>query len=154
MSKLQPCAIVIMYHGEVAREDHCTWLAKKIQDLLNCENLTISVIDHKSLIEMIGREKINIRESVKTIDETAIKNAIIFLGTMFAEQLNEGQKTSNYSKFALSLSLRMGDEKVRNAIEILATKSGSVSKNIFQKYKMSAGAFEVIRDIYGSYPGF
>lgn len=153
------CAIVITYNGAIPTDEQCDYLGAFIDKLgISQDNIGISVIDQKSLTELIGKEiaaqAIIINNPKKNSDDEAVENAIIFLGTIFAEELKKGNATRNYSNFALSLSLRLHDEKVKNAVEILATRPGKVSKGLLAKYKMSASALEVIRDIYGSCPIF
>jgi hypothetical protein len=153
----QICAIVITYNGVIPTDEQCNYLCALIDKLgISQYNIGISVIDQKSLTELIGKEiaaqALITNNPKKNSDDEAVKNAIIFLGTIFAEELKKGNSTKNYSNFALSLSLRLHDEKVKNAVEILATRSGKVSKELLAKYKMSAAAFEVIRDIHGFYP--
>lgn len=87
--------------------------------------------------------------------EKAVESAIIIIGTIFAEEIQIGIATNNYSKLATQIMLRVNDPDVFNAIKTLATTKGiSIPKGIIRKYKYTPGVGDVIRDVYGTMPQF
>ena len=152
-------AIVILYNGDEFPERVSDIMHKVLRDSGIVEDgsgISIISIDQESLTELIGKEiapvalsKVMVPE--KNSEDEALQNAIIFIGTMCAESLIESKKDSNYRRFAIDLATKLGDEKMRNAIEIIANTKGKVTKALLNKYKMTSGAIETIRDVYGSF---
>jgi hypothetical protein len=168
----KPCAIVIVYNGTA---DITPQAAHNIiQTMFDCgvtatPKLTeLKAFDTDALADIIIEDLIvrTHKSEVKIVDLTnkqqskpdpeveAIENAYVFLGTMFAESLKKGKETINYSEFAMSLMLGINDERISNAIEILATKTGKVSGRKWNQYNMTTAALDVIKDIYRSDPRF
>lgn len=167
----KPCAIVIVYNGTA---DITPQAAHNIiQTMFDCgvtstPNLAelkafdtdaladiiiedLIVRTHKSEVKIVDLAKPEPKEDP---DAKAIENAYVFLGTMFAESLKRGKETRNYSEFAMSLMLGINDERISNAIKILATKTGKVSGRKWNQYNMTSAALDVIKDIYRSDPRF
>lgn len=92
--------------------------------------------------------------SEEDIKNEAMSKAIEYIGTFFAESLAIGKETNNYSKFALELAMRVEDDHTAQAIEIIAKGIGKPSRHTLSKFRITPGAREVIRDIYGSHPRF
>lgn len=119
-------------------------------------DINISAIDQESLTELIGKEfapKAFATTAVpeKNSAQEAFENAIIFIGTMFAEELLEISAGGNSGKFAIRLALNLHDEKVKNSVEIIATYKGKVQKKILSKYKITNRALDTIYYAYNSY---
>lgn len=168
----KPCAIVIVYNGTAditqqaahdiiqAMFDNGVTSTPKLTELkaFDTDALADIIIEdlitrtHKSEVKIVDLTK---KQQTKEDPEVkAIENAYVFLGTMFAESLKKGKETGNYSEFAMSLMLGINDERISNAIEILATKTGKVSGRKWNQYNMTTAALDVIKDIYRSDPRF
>lgn len=168
----KPCAIVIVYNGtaditqQAARSiiqtmfDHGVTSTPNSAELKAFDTDALANIIIEDLIARTHKSEVKIVDLTKTqqskedLDAKAIENAYVFLGTMFAESLKKGKETRNYSEFAMSLMLGINDERISNAIEILATKTGKVSGRKWNQYNMTTAALDVIKDIYRSDPRF
>ena len=168
----KPCAIVIVYNGTADITQQAAH--DIIQTMFDCgvtstpKSTELKAFDTDALADIIIEDLIarTHKSEVKIVDLTktqqakedpdakAIENAYVFLGTMFAESLKKGKETGNYSEFAMSLMLGINDERISNAIEILATKTGKVSSRKWNQYNMTTAALDVIKDIYRSDPRF
>lgn len=154
-------AIIVMYNGapvgtnEVAVSMIASALAQSglVEDY---DDITIVAKDTEALTQAAIRECTSDKPDVKIInlkkkdEDQLMEGAIIFLGTLFKESLKEGKETRNYGSFMKDLLINSHDEKVRRAIEVIATKQGSVSKGLFSEYYMTKGAIETIRDAHGT----
>lgn len=167
----KPCAIVIVYNGtaditqQAAHDiiqtmfDHGVTSTPKLTELKAFDTDTLADIIIEDLIVRTHKSEVKIVDLAKPEpkedpDAKVIENAYVFLGTMFAESLKKGKETRNYSEFAMSLMLGINDERISNAIEILATKTGKISGRKWNQYNMTTAALDVIRDIYRSDPRF
>lgn len=164
----RPCAIVVVYNGtaditkQAAHNIIQTMFDNGVTPTPNSARL--KAFDTDALTSMIVENLVSgiDKTEVKIIDlkdkendyGKEIENAFVFLGTMYAESLKKGKETGNYSEFAMSLMLGIDDEKVLNAIEILATKTGKVSGRKWNQYNMTPGALDVIKNVYNSHPKF
>jgi hypothetical protein len=167
----KPCAIVIVYNGTADITQQAAH--EIIQTMFDCgvtstPKLTeLKAFDTDALADIIIEDLIvrTHKSEVKIVDLTkpepkedpdakAIENAHVFLGTVFAESLKKGKETRNYSELAMSLMLGINDERISNAIEILATKTGKISGRKWNQYNMTSAALDVIKDIYRSDPRF
>lgn len=162
-------AILILYHGESITTDIAAALNLVLSQYGVIQTSSDAIIKHfdaDSIAKLLTKEEIkNICKDNKDIvrfiqlstnenESKAVRNAIILIGTMFAESLKEGLETGNFSKFATDLILNSEDIRVANAIEIIATHHGEASKALLTKYRMKGGALETVRDIYGTLPKF
>ena len=162
--------IVIGYRGTPIDEDHFVHLTSALCEMgvvADLKGIVVKAIDHDSIMKIIAQDVAkdlnlnpNISHKVDTAESDRLKEiemtegALVLIGTLFAEALKEGKETNNYGKFAFQLFMRCSDDAIAAAIERLATAHTSVSKRILQKYHFAPGAFEVIRDIYGSLSRF
>lgn len=87
-------------------------------------------------------------------DREALKAALTFLGTMFAEELKIGKETSNYLRLGTALMLHCDDDKIAKAIEIIHNSTARVPNVLFNKYKWTKDAIDAVRNIYVSHPRF
>jgi hypothetical protein len=164
----KPCAIVVVYNGtaditpQAAHNIIQTMFDNGVTPTPNSAELkafdtdAITSMIIESLISGIDKPEVKVvnLKDRKTDRNEEIENAFVFLGTMYAESLKKGKETGNYGEFAMSLMLGIDDEKVLNAIEILSTKCGKVSKAKWNTYNMTPAALDVIKDVYKSHPKF
>lgn len=162
-------AILILYHGESITADTAAALNLVLLQygvIQTPDDAIIKHFDADSIAKLLTKEEIKnicidgensvrfVQLSTNENENEAIRSAITLIGTMFAESLKEGMETGNFSKFATDLILNSEDVRVANAIEIIATHHGKVSKALLTKYRMKGGALETVRDIYGTLPRF
>ena len=111
----------------------------------------VKIVDILSALE---QDKTAQSKKEEEEDREALKAALTFLGTMFAEELKIGKETSNYLRLGTALMLRCDDDKVANAIAIIHDTTGRVPKALFDKYKWTKDAIDAVRNIYDSHPRF
>lgn len=160
--------IAIGYRGKPMREEDAAVIALTLQQLHltnDIKNVVIKFIDHDSVLSCIAKsiaEDINSDSNVKVVNiegkkmvfDEALEAAIILVGTVFKDSLRECAKTGNYHKFAMELMLHCPNDNIAEAIEMIATRRGNVRQDVIDKYCMTPGAIEVIRDVYGSVTRF
>jgi len=158
-------AIVILYDGErlsagaamsIEETLRSFGIVKKSSDIMMVHkdaNAIASALTAQAVVEA-DRTHQEPREAEKTAKK-AVESAIIIMGTIFAEEIQIGIETNDYSKLAVQIMLRINDPDVFNAVKTLATTKGiSVPKDIIRKYKYTPGVGEVIRDVYDTMPQF
>ena len=126
----------------------------------------VKIVDILSALEQ--DKKVRSKEEEEE-DREALKAALTFLGTMFAEELKIGKETSNYLRFGTALKLHCDDDKVAKAIEIINGNAshevfvsrtnglrvfGNLPKSFYDKYRWTGGAIDAVRNIYMSHPRF
>ena len=152
-------AIVIVYDGREMNEADAAVLnlALRQAGLMNdADDAVIKYFDKDGIADQVVKDAPTLIEKLGLKETTSIsepvKNAIVFLGTMFAEDLKFGKTSGDYSQLAIQLTLHRNDINVKNAVEILATSKTAlpVAKNVLHKYNMSHAAISTIRKVYNT----
>lgn len=172
-------AIVIVYDGDKPSRDCIAEIAAALVNnnattpgglvIKHLDDNTISkILTEFAVIDIMKQPDVKIVDILSALnpdkkvrsqeeeeeDREALKAALTFLGTMFAEELKIGKETSNYLRFGTALMLHCDDDKVAKAIEIIHNSTARVPNVLFNKYKWTKGAIEAVHDIYGSHPRF
>ena len=154
-------AIVIVYDGREMNEADAAVLnlALRQAGLMNdADDAVIKYFDKDGIVDQVVKDtptlikKLRLGLEEATSISEPVKNAIVFLGTMFAEDLKFGKTSGDYSQLAIQLTLHRNDTNVKNAVEILATSKTDLpaAKNVLHKYNMSHAAISTIRKVYNT----
>ena len=156
-------AIIILWQGNDLPE----YLVEKIQTILLangiCEgqDLTIVVKDENSIANAILRDTVNkhcnvesnIIRFAKEPESATIEHAVIYIGGRFEASLgNTIGFTVDITQQVLEAKSRSfktaEDDRLLNAIEIIAKNDAPISNALARKYHFNASVVKIITDIY------
>lgn len=154
-SKKQLRAVVITFYGTEPSKDVIGQVAAHMSRCVSTgENVNIHVYDEKDIdLALTGREN-QVHKSDNT-SNAAIENAIVLIGTRYAEFL----QTKNVKEFASEITLDVckgsltdSDEELRKAVTVLCENITTVRsfipyKDIRARYGITEQALNVITDI-------
>lgn len=138
-------AIVIMYHGDEASQYVLTHI---IESLIGSGivNKCVSPQIFQLSSDDLAKASAVITEVKPEQEDTPENLAAIFIGERFKAPLQE----KNTSKFAVDITadILQGNERTKNAVEILVNPNTPISKDLVVKYKLTPAALTVIRNAY------
>lgn len=154
MSKI--CCLTVLYNGKELPDAAAAMIAaclvdmKVITDVNQC---TIVYKDSEAIANAIlAAEKdssISIPLGNDASSQEKIVAAVAHIGKYFAEDISKCKKTRDYTPFALHLLVECDrDQTIHKSVEILATESGVISKDIARKYGFTEKIVEVIKSVY------
>lgn len=154
MSKI--CSLTVLYNGKELPDAAAAMIAaclvdmKVITDVNQC---TIVYKDSEAIANAIlAAEKdssISIPLGNDASSQEKIVAAVAHIGKYFAEDISKCKKTRDYTPFALHLLVECDrDQTIHKSVEILATESGVISKDIARKYGFTEKIVEVIKSVY------
>ena len=155
MSKI--CSLTVLYNGKELPDAAAAMIAaclvdmKVITDVNQC---TIVYKDSEAIANAIlAAEKIpsiHVHASVEdSSSQEKIVAAVAHIGKYFAEDISKCKKTRDYTPLALHLIVECDrDQTIHKSVEILATESGVISKDIAKKYGFTEKIVEVIKSVY------
>ena len=155
MSKI--CSLTVLYNGrELTQAAHDALVLTLIGNgiIANTDDVTIVYKDAESISDAIlAAEKIpsiHVHASVEdSSSQEKIVAAVAHIGKYFAEDISKCKKTRDYTPFALHLIVECDrDQTIHKSVEILATESGVISKDIARKYGFTEKIIEVIKSVY------
>ena len=154
MSKI--CCLTVLYNGrELTQAAHDALVLTLIGNgiVTNTDDVTIVYKDAESISDAIlAAEKIpsiHVHASVDASSQEKIVAAVAYIGKHFAEDISICKKTRDYSSFVLHLMTECNrDETTRKSVEILATESGVISKDIAKKYGFTEKVVHTIKSVY------
>lgn len=145
MNDIETRALVITWNGEALPD----YIVEKIMDAVRmnaCGGNEASICakqhDGKDLSAMLVKQ-LNVNENEIPRPTEAIKNALKYIGTRYCSKLGDPVT------FTIALLRDEIDDKVRNAIEILATQH--VPGTWASEYGISRSCLNTIRNVYRSY---
>lgn len=154
MSKI--CCLTVLYNGKELPDAAAAMIAaclvdmKVITDVNQC---TIVYKDSEAIADaVLAAEKassISIPLNNDASSQEKIVAAVAHIGKYFAEDISKCKKTRDYTPFALHLLVECDrDQTIHKSVEILATESGVISKDIARKYGFTEKIVEVIKSVY------
>lgn len=138
-------AIVIMYNGEEASE-HV--LVHIVESLIGSGvvNKLVAPQSFRLSSDDLAKAAFVVTDAQHEQEDTPENLAAIFIGERFNQPLQENK----ISKFAVDITadVLQGNERTKNAIDILMKPNIPISKDLLVKYKLTPAAFAVIRNAY------
>jgi hypothetical protein len=93
--------------------------------------------------------KVKVSHINDTSSQERIVAAVAHIGRYFAEDISRCKKTRDYAPFALHLIVECDrDQTIHKSVEILATESGVISKDIAKKYGFTEKVVHTIKSVY------
>ena len=151
------CCLTVLYNGrELTQAAHDALVLTLIGNgiITNTDDVTIVYKDAESISDAIlAAEKIpsvHVHASVEdSSSQERIVAAVAHIGKHFSEDISICKKTRDYSSFVLHLMTECNrDETTRRSVEILATESGVISKDIAKKYGFTEKVVHTIKSVY------
>ena len=155
MSKI--CCLTVLYNGRELPDAAAAIIAACLQDMqviTDVNQCTIVYKDSEAIADAVlaaeKAPKISIHSSVDdSSSQEKIVAAVAHIGKYFAEDISKCKKTRDYTPFALHLLVECDrDQTIHKSVEILATESGVISKDIARKYGFTEKIIEVIKSVY------
>lgn len=154
MSKI--CSLTVLYNGKELPDAAAAMIAaclvdmKVITDVNQC---TIVYKDSEAIANAIlaaeNLPKVEVSHINDVSSQERIVAAVAHIGKYFAEDISKCKKTRDYTPFALHLIVECDrDQTIHKSVEILATESGVISKDIARKYGFTEKIVEVIKSVY------
>ena len=130
-------AALLMNNGVISDTDQCTIVYKDSEAIAN------------AVLAAERGSSISIPLNNDSSSQEKIVAAVAHIGKYFAEDISKCKKTRDYTPFALHLIVECDrDRTIHKSVEILATESGVISKDIAKKYGFTEKIVEVIKSVY------
>jgi hypothetical protein len=150
------CCLTVLYNGKELPDAAAAMIAACLVDMkviTDVDQCTIVYKDSESIANAIlATEKassISIPLGNDASSQEKIVAAVAHIGKYFAEDISKCKKTRDYAPFALHLIVECDrDQTIHKSVEILATESGVISKDIARKYGFTEKIIEVIKSVY------
>lgn len=155
------CCLTVLYNGKECGDNGSDIVAINIASMLvrlgvinDADQCTIIYKDSEAIADAVlaaeKAPKISIHSSVDdSSSQEKIVAAVAHIGKYFAEDISKCKKTRDYTPFALHLIVECDrDQTIHKSVEILATESGVISKDIARKYGFTEKIVEVIKSVY------
>jgi hypothetical protein len=150
------CCLTVLYNGKELPDAVAAMIAACLVDMkviTDVDQCTIVYKDSESIANAIlATEKassISIPLGNDASSQEKIVAAVAHIGKYFAEDISKCKKTRDYTPFALHLIVECDrDQTIHKSVEILATESGVISKDIARKYGFTEKIIEVIKSVY------
>lgn len=154
MSKI--CCLTVLYNGKELPDTTAGMIAALLVNsgvISDTDQCTIIYKDSEAIANAIlAAEKassISIPLNNDSSSQEKIVAAVAHIGKYFAEDISKCKKTRDYTPFALHLIVECDrDHTIHKSVEILATESGVISKDIAKKYGFTEKIVEVIKSVY------
>ena len=151
------CCLTVLYNGKELPDAAAAMIAACLVDMnviTDVNQCTIVYKDSEAIADAVlaaeKAPKISIHSSVDdSSSQEKIVAAVAHIGKHFAEDISICKKTRDYSSFVLHLMTECNrDETTRKSVEILATESGVISKDIAKKYGFTEKVVHTIKSVY------
>ena len=150
------CCLTVLYNGrELTQDAHDALVLTLIGNgiITNTDDVTIVYKDSEAIANaVLAAEQvssISIPLNNDSSSQEKIVAAVAHIGKYFAEDISKCKKTRDYTPFALHLIVECDrDQTIHKSVEILATESGVISKDIAKKYGFTEKIVEVIKSVY------
>lgn len=126
-------AVKIVANNPNVEEEFRTALASILGTIANLKNVEVTSVYDSSNIE-----------DTKELDKTPEDQAVIFLGTLFAEEIANPLSFANALMRALNTDSTHKSE-IKKSIKILSQETLVVSKKLLKKFKFDENVFNVIK---------
>ena len=154
MSKI--CCLTVLYNGKELPDAAAAMIAACLQDMqviTDVNQCTIVYKDSEAIANAIlaaeNLPKVEVSHINDVSSQERIVAAVAHIGKYFAEDISKCKKTRDYTPFALHLIVECDrDQTIHKSVEILATESGVISKDIARKYGFTEKIIEVIKSVY------
>ena len=154
MSKI--CCLTVLYNGKELPDAAAAMIAACLQDMqviTDVNQCTIVYKDSEAIANAIlaaeNLPKVEVSHINDISSQERIVAAVAHIGKYFAEDISKCKKTRDYTPFALHLIVECNrDQTIHKSVEILATESGVISKDIARKYGFTEKIIEVIKSVY------
>ena len=154
MSKI--CCLTVLYNGKELPDAAAAMIAACLQDMqviTDVNQCTIVYKDSESIANAIlaaeNLPKVEVSHINDISSQERIVAAVAHIGKYFAEDISKCKKTRDYTPFTLHLIVECDrDQTIHKSVEILATESGVISKDIARKYGFTKKIIEVIKSVY------
>ena len=154
MSKI--CCLTVLYNGKELPDAAAAMIAACLQDMqviTDVNQCTIVYKDSEAIANAIlaaeNLPKVEVSHINDISSQERIVAAVAHIGKYFAEDISKCKKTRDYTPFALHLIVECDrDQTIHKSVEILATESGVISKDIARKYGFTEKIIEVIKSVY------
>ena len=150
------CCLTVLYNGRELPETTAGMIAALLMNsgvISNTDQCTIIYKDSEAIAHaVLAAEQvssISIPLNNDSSSQEKIVAAVAHIGKYFAEDISKCKKTRDYAPFALHLIVECDrDHTIHKSVEILATESGVISKDIAKKYGFTEKIVEVIKSVY------
>lgn len=153
MSKI--CCLTVLYNGRELPDAAAAMIAACLQDMqviTDVNQCTIVYKDSEAIADaVLAAERVSKCKKIRddAYSQEKIVAAVAHIGKYFAEDISRCKKTRDYAPFALHLIVECDrDQTIHKSVEILATESGVISKDIARKYGFTEKIIEVIKSVY------
>jgi hypothetical protein len=154
MSKI--CSLTVLYNGKELPDAAAAMIAACLVDMqviTDVNQCTIVYKDSEAIANAIlaaeNLPKVEVSHINDVSSQERIVAAVAHIGKYFAEDISKCKKTRDYTPFALHLLVECDrDQTIHKSVEILATESGVISKDIARKYGFTEKIIEVIKSVY------
>jgi hypothetical protein len=154
MSKI--CSLTVLYNGKELPDAAAAMIAACLVDMqviTDVNQCTIVYKDSEAIANAIlaaeNLPKVEVSHINDVSSQERIVAAVAHIGKYFAEDISKCKKTRDYTPFALHLIVECDrDQTIHKSVEILATESGVISKDIARKYGFTEKIIEVIKSVY------
>ena len=150
------CCLTVLYNGKELPDTAADMIAALLMNsgvISNTDQCTIVYKDSEAIANaVLAAERgssISIPLNNDSSSQEKIVAAVAHIGKYFAEDISKCKKTRDYTPFALHLIVECDrDQNIHRSVEILATESGVISKDIAKKYGFTEKIAEVIKSVY------
>ena len=150
------CCLTVLYNGRELPETTAGMIAALLMNsgiISNTDQCTIVYKDSEAIADaVLAAERgssISIPLNNDSSSQEKIVAAVAHIGKYFAEDISKCKKTRDYTPLALHLIVECDrDQTIHKSVEILATESGVISKDIAKKYGFTEKIVEVIKSVY------
>lgn len=146
------CAAIVLYNGteltDAAANSIIVSLVKNgIVDTV--DNVTIHFLDSETVADILLKENNKTTKAEKDALKEKIANAIAYIGTLFKDTLKYAKETGIYYPFEIEIRHSyISHQDTRKCLDLLATETFVLKKDLAEKYNFSAKVLDLIKTIY------
>lgn len=139
--------IILSYEGTAPSPAEVEQIAAIVAQCANAEEpIRVGVLTPNELLErLFGPNALIGNLSVRANHDEAAKNAAIYLGTLFQEELRKQDMLSFSVNLTRELLSSKPDSKLKKAVRILA--NNKIPANIANMYDITKNAVQVIKNV-------
>ena len=150
------CCLTVLYNGKELPDTTASMIVALLVQrgvISNTDQCTIVYKDSEAIADAVSAAERVSSISIPLNNDASLQEKIIaavaHIGKYFAEDISKCKKTRDYTPFALHLIVECDrDQNIHRSVEILATESGVISKDIAKKYGFTEKIAEVIKSVY------
>ena len=113
------------------------------------DNVTMRFVDSETIANAILKEEHTASKKAKNALSEQLATAIAYIGTVCKDTLKYAKDTGNYTLFELELRhAYVSHQDMRKCVDLLATETFVLKKDLAEKYNFSAKVLDIIKTIY------